>query len=133
MPFRLISSWSLIALSNSCEVVGATKASSLTAITTLLAWFLGANISLPRRLLYQGGKMTNLDENELPGDPRNAGWTRADEPDGPVWVDRQGDGWNVWDPSGGYRSVDADQFEADYELEIGPTTLDVSNPNDPAG
>jgi hypothetical protein len=68
--------------------------------------------------------------NDLPDDPRNAEWTPATGPDGPVWVDRQDNGWTVWDPASGYRSASDDEFEADYELDVGPTTLDAPDPDD---
>ena len=70
-----------------------------------------------------------LDDRDLPKDPRDADWTPAHGPDGPVWVwfDVDADSWIVWDETSGYRQVSNRSFEKEYELEAGLSTFELPN------
>ena len=68
-----------------------------------------------------------LDDRDLPTDPRSADWTPAQGPDGPAWVwfDVHADHWIVWDEDRAYRRLSNREFDADYELDVGPTGFEI--------
>jgi hypothetical protein len=54
-----------------------------------------------------------------PDDPKTD-WTPATGPQGEVWVDQNEDGtWNIWSDSDGFSTLEPDEFEEGYELDIG--------------
>jgi hypothetical protein len=59
-----------------------------------------------------------------PDDPRTE-WTPATGPQGDVSVHQNEDGtWNIWSESDGFSTLEPDEFEEGYELDIGASTLD---------
>ncbi len=77
---------------------------------------------------------------DLPEDPRLV-WTPANGPRGwAYWVEKRDDqftiegfppmvsGWVVWSERGGFAAVANDDFERDYSLDIGTSTLDLDEP-----
>jgi hypothetical protein len=82
--------------------------------------------------------MKPIRRETLPKDPPNSHYVEATGPEGLVWVEKIDEpfqldddlpgvapsGWIVWDERRGFWTVDLDTFEADYQMAIGPSTLD---------
>jgi hypothetical protein len=85
-------------------------------------------------MVDQEDEMKTIRTIDLPDNPRDEEWPQAAGPDGQVSVDRVDEpfqlddepprtsGWVVWSEAKGYRSVDDDTFEDDYEMN-GPAPL----------